>query len=86
MCIRDRYPRYNKNYNLPVEGENFDKQALHTETVSTVIAKSKTHSWLPDKWIDEISIWENHHPDAVYGVTILTGKLDGNQTELMYGY
>ena len=80
------YPRYNKNYNLPIEGENFNKEVLHTATVSTVVTKSKTHSWLPDKWIDEISTWENHHPDAVFGVTILTGKLDGNQTELMYGF
>jgi len=72
------YPRYNK------QEENFNM--THTASVSTVVTKSKTHSWLPDKWIDEISTWENHHPDAVYGVTILTGKLDGNQTELMYGY
>ena len=72
------YPRYNK------QQENFNM--THTASVSTVVTKSKTHSWLPDKWIDEISTWENHHPDAVYGVTILTGKLEGNQTELMYGY
>ena len=58
--------------------------ASHKQCVATIADSAKTHSWLSDSWIDELSTWEML-PRAVHGATILTADADGVKSEIIYG-
>lgn len=61
-----------------------ERHNSHKQCVATISDSAKTHSWLSDSWIDELSTWEML-PRAVHGATILTADADGVKSEIIYG-